>query len=205
MTGSLNILVVDDNEGCRDLYALWLDDNEVRTAGNGMEAHEEVGDEVDLVLLDRNMPGPTGEEVAESLRERGYDGHIVMVSSEAADFDVFSYPIDDYVQKPVDRSTLQSVVERYENQQSYRESLEEFFALSSKLAAIESSLPASERVANEEYDRLKRRVEQKRAEVDDAIKAAGTDWETAFKSFQAAMTTTPTETEKLDAGSSPCS
>lgn len=190
MTGSLTILIVDDNEGCRDLYALWLDDSEIRTAANGMEAVEEIDAGVDLVLLDRNMPGPTGEEVAEQLREQGYDGHIVMVSSEAADFDVLSYPIDDYVQKPVEESTLRSVVDRYERQQSYRESLEEFFALSSKLAAIESNLSAGERVANEEYDRLKRRVERKRAEVDEALDAAGTDWETAFQSCGAAMAAT---------------
>jgi DNA-binding response OmpR family regulator len=205
MTGSLTILVVDDNEGCRDLYSLWLDDNEVRTAANGMEAEAEIDSEVDLVLLDRNMPGPAGEEVAEQFRDGGYDGHIVMVSSEAADFDVFSYPIDDYVQKPVDRSTLQSVVERYREQQSYLESLEEFFALSSKLAAIESNLSAGERVASEEYDRLKRRVEQKRAEVDEALEAAGTDWETAFQSFQAAMNPGAPDAELADAGGSRCS
>jgi DNA-binding response OmpR family regulator len=205
MTGSLNVLVVDDNEGCRDLYSLWLEDKEVRTAANGMEAEEEIDDEVDLVLLDRNMPGPSGETVAEQFRDDGYDSHIVMVSSEAADFDVFSYPIDDYVQKPVDRSTLQSVVERYREQQSYRESLEEFFALSSKLAAIESNLSAGERVGNEEYDRLKRRVERKRAEVDEALQAAGTDWETAFKSFQAVMHIGTPEPEFADASGSSCS
>jgi len=193
MTGSLEILVVDDNDGCRDLYTLWLEDHLVRIASDGLEATEVIDDDVDLVLLDRNMPGPTGEEVAENFREAGYNGHIVMVSSEAADFNVLSYPIDDYVQKPVDRSTLQSVVERYENQESYRQSLEEFFALSSKLAAIESNLSASERVANEEYERLKNRVEQKRAEVDDALRAAGTDWETAFKSFHAAVTASSEE------------
>lgn len=181
MEGELRILVVDDTEGCRTLYREWLtSEHTVETAANGNRALEMVDDSYDIVLLDRRMPGPDGPEVAAEMRE--FDVHIVMISSLSADFDIVEYPIDSYVQKPIDRDDLESIVEQYASQQSYHDALEEYFSLTSKLAALEAQHTEAELSTHEEYTRLKSRVAQKRAEVDEAISEHTTDWNYAFKS-----------------------
>ncbi|MFN8542980.1 MAG: response regulator [Candidatus Binatia bacterium] len=65
------ILVVDDDEYCRDITARLLEREGYRTlqARNGIECLETVAREhVDLVLLDVVMPGMTGFEVIPKLR-----------------------------------------------------------------------------------------------------------------------------------------
>ena len=64
MVDDLNVLVVDDESGLADLYAVWLgDDHEVETAYSGQGALEEVTDDTDIVFLDRRMPQMSGDEV----------------------------------------------------------------------------------------------------------------------------------------------
>jgi len=139
MNGDLRILLVDDNEGCRELYALWLDGNyDVQTAENGLAAIETVTDDIDLVLLDRNMPGPNGVDVAEKLREDGYDGGIIMVSSQPLDFDLSQSPFDNYVQKPTQRGNLEHAVERFVTRQRLQDKLNEYYASTATLATLEA-------------------------------------------------------------------
>ncbi|MXR52257.1 response regulator [Halovenus sp. WSH3] len=109
---SLDVLIVDDTDGCRDLYAFWLeDDHAVETAPNGTVALDRIDHSVDLVLMDRNMPGPSGLDVAAEMRTAGYDCPIVMISSEPADVCLSESPLDEYLRKPVDESTLESTIE----------------------------------------------------------------------------------------------
>lgn len=179
--GELKILVVDDTEAVLELYSEWLDDNDVETALDGNRALETVDEEYDLVLLDREMPGPTGREVAVEIDKEGYDVHVVMVSSLPANFDMVEYPVDGYVQKPATQDDIKSIIRQYRRQQEYHDALEEYFSLTSKLAAIEAELSEDDLEASDEYERLKRRVGQKRAEVDGAISESSTDWDFAFK------------------------
>jgi len=181
MVGEHKILVVDDTEAVLELYSEWLDDNDVETATDGNRALEKVDREYDLVLIDREMPGPNGREVAIEMDEQGYDVHVVMVSSLPADFDLVEYPIDGYIQKPATQDEITSIVAQYRRQQEYHDALEEYFSLTSKLAAIEADRAESELKASDEYERLKRRVAEKRTEVDEAISESSTDWDFAFK------------------------
>jgi len=178
----LRILVVDDNEGCRELYTLWLGSaNTVIPAKNGHEAMDHLDETVDIVLLDRDMPGPSGIEVAQSIEESSTDAHVVMVSSMAPDFDIVECPIDGYLQKPVEGDEIQGVVDRYRSQQAYRAALDEFFSLSAKLAALEAGRSSDELERSEEYARLEDRVASKREEVNDALATARADWVGTFK------------------------
>lgn len=183
MGGTLRMLGVDGDEEYRDLYRGWLGaDHVVETVPDGKRALEAISEETDLVLLGRELDGPNGRDVAGQIHDRTHDCHVVMVSSEPADFDIVNYPIDSYVRKPLGRSDLDAIVDQYETQQQYRSALEEYFGLTSKLGAIEADLSESELEDSERYDRLRSRVEEARAEVDDAISASDTDWNVAFKS-----------------------
>ena len=64
------VLVVDDEEAVADAYTAQLEgEYETRTAYSGKEALETVDDGVDIVLLDRRMPGRSGDEVLERDRK----------------------------------------------------------------------------------------------------------------------------------------
>ena len=81
------VLVVEDEPDLADLYATWLKiDYSVRTAYGGEEAVEQLDDEIDVVLLDRRMPGLSGDEVLTKIRERGIDCYVSMVTAVEPDF-----------------------------------------------------------------------------------------------------------------------
>jgi CheY-like chemotaxis protein len=178
----MKILVAEDNADCRDLYSIWLgDEHTVQLVPDGTAALEALDPTVDLLFLDRDMPGHTGTEVADSVAELPHDPYVVMVSSMVPDFDIVEMPIDRYVQKPVDQRTLESVIEQCQAQEEYRSALDDFFALTSKLASIEAEKSAERLAESEEYERLKDRVAVKRAEVDSALTPDQVDWSLAFK------------------------
>lgn len=182
MAENLRILAVDDTADIRELYTLLLADHEVRTAPDGPTALERLDSQTDLVLLDRDMPGPSGLEVAEEIASQDIDCHVAMVSSMAPEFDIVSMPIDQYARKPVDTEMLTSIVDQCITQREYRDVLQEFFSLSSQLAAIEANHSASDLADSPEYEQLQTKVERKRAEVDAALTTDDTDWDVAFKS-----------------------
>jgi len=103
------VLVVEDEPDLADLYAAWLgDEYRVRTAYGGQEALDELDeadDEVDAILLDRRMPGLSGDEVLAAVRERGIDCRVAMVTAVEPDFDILKMGFDDYLVKPVTSDT----------------------------------------------------------------------------------------------------
>jgi len=101
------VLVVDDDERCRQLHQLWLSEAfEVRTAGTGREALDAVDGEVDVVVLDRQMPGLSGEDVFERLRAGRHEPGIVMVST----LEQAGVEPDAYLRKPVTSEVLTAAV-----------------------------------------------------------------------------------------------
>lgn len=180
----MTVLVTDDEKGIRDLYEYWLDgEYEVRTAADGREALDALSGAVDVVLLDREMPGPSGTEVAERIEQSAHDPYVVIVSSQPMDFDVAASPVDDYVRKPVDEAGLREAIETYTTQREYEAALDEYFALTAKLAAIEADHAPAELADDDRYGRLQRQVERKRAEVDEALDRSDADWTAAFETI----------------------
>lgn len=183
MTGTLRILVVDDNDDLRELYSLWLDDSHtVTTAHDGLEALETLSDAFDLVLLDRNMPGPDGLDIARTMRAEGFDGGIVIVSSEQIDFEVPSSPVDNYLEKPADRSDFEHVVEQTVKQK-LQSTLNEYYALTESLASVEARYIGSDIEECEEFAAVKRRLEEKQRVIRELLSTGALDWNTAFSVF----------------------
>lgn len=184
MRETLEILLADDNDGCRDLYSLWLeDDHDVQTAPNGKVALDRVEDGTDLVILDWNMPGPSGPEVAEAIAESGYECKILLISSATPDFNIEETPIDEYVEKPADRETITSLVNGFATQQAYQSALSEFYAVSATVARIESTVPETELDGLDQYSQLRQRVEQKQNELTALLEDSEIDWRGAFESL----------------------
>lgn len=184
MGGDLTVLVTDDDAGCRELYRHWLaDHHEVRTASHGYETLEQLDESVDVVLLDRDMPGPSGSEVARRIAATDFDPHVAMISSAPFDLDLVETPIHDYRRKPVDESDIRAIIAEYRCREEYEAALAELFSLTSKLAALEAGRTSTARAVDERYARLEWLVEEKRVEVDRALRRSDPDWTTAFRTF----------------------
>jgi DNA-binding response OmpR family regulator len=184
MTDELTILVVDDEEDIADLYTTWLQmDHEVRKAYRGEEALEKVDEDVDLVFLDRQMPDYAGDEVLEMIRDRGLDCRVVMVTAVDPDFDIVSMDFDDYLTKPVMRDDLTDAVETMRERDAYDETLQEYYALTSKKATLEAEKTPSELQASEEYQEMVERVEELEEEADPASAGFDDDYDSLFQEF----------------------
>lgn len=160
-TAEIRALVVDDEKEVADAYALRLQGVcETETAYTGKQALEIASEStVDLVLLDRHMPGMSGDEVLEELRDRGFDGRIIMVTAVDPDFGVVEMPFDEYLCKPMNREDLHAAVEHQRRVLAY-ETLGEFFSAESKRAVLAAEIPEEHRDDREEYRELAARVER---------------------------------------------
>src|ERR1700722_6031311 len=79
------VMCVDDDAGIRELYGVLLGQNghEVIAASNGRHAlhvFESKGGEIDAVILDYEMPGMNGLELATWLKQRHPKLPVIMIS-----------------------------------------------------------------------------------------------------------------------------
>ena len=182
----LTILAIDDDPDYRDLYSIWLGERyDVEVAPEGPAGLETLTSDTDIVILDWEMPGPPGTEVAQQIAEGNHDPYVAMVSSREPDFEMFDAPIDEFVHKPVDRDDLERLIEQFRTQDAYHAALDDLFSLTRRLASLEAAYDEAELSSHEESDRLTQRIATKRAEVDEAIAATETDWAVAFKAVGA--------------------
>lgn len=108
MSAMTKVLVVDDNADCLQLVNRMLrgDGFQVVCVDNGPEALECLAnDPPDIVLLDVMMPGMTGFEVLEALRDNPKNSAlpVIMLTASTNDDDVMSayqYGSDYYITKP---------------------------------------------------------------------------------------------------------
>ncbi|QLD89267.1 HalX domain-containing protein [Natronomonas salina] len=160
------VLVVDDERDLADLYAAWLEsDYEVRTAYGGEGAIEALDESVDVALIDRLMPTISGDEVLEYVRSEGYECRVAMVTAVEPDFDIIEMGFDEYIVKPIRHGDLTEVVESLVSRSTYDRQLQEFFALASKRAALQSQKSAHELDESEAYADLEVELEELRDEL----------------------------------------
>jgi DNA-binding response OmpR family regulator len=176
------VLVVEDEPGLADLFTDWLHDRyEVLTATSGQGALELYSPAVDVVLLDRRMPGLTGDEVLERIRDAGGDCGVAMVTAVEPDFDVLEMGFDAYLTKPIDKDRLIDVVERLLKRAHYDVQEQEYFSLVSKRVARRSEKSVMELEADERYLELEEQIGLLRAELDETAEDLdGEDFEAAF-------------------------
>lgn len=99
------ILVVDDEKSIVKgiKFSLEQDDMQVDVAYDGEEAYEKAkSNSYDMILLDIMLPGHTGLEVCQMIREFS-DVPIIMLTAKGEDMDKIlglEYGADDYITKP---------------------------------------------------------------------------------------------------------
>lgn len=160
------VLVVEDQKGLAEAYSAVLSpEYTVLTAFNGQDALAKVDSDVDVILLDRRMPGMSGDEVLAELTARGITAKVAMLTAVEPDTDIIDMPFDDYVTKPVDNDQLLNLVETLLMWATYDEYSQEFFRLASKKKALESA----DREYTDEYQQVLNRMKEIQTKVDSTL------------------------------------
>ena len=117
-SGALRAVVVDDEQLAREELCFLLGQipgiEVVGQAGDGPEALTVIAAQSpDLVMLDVQMPGLTGFEVARRLLGGDTDSHVVFVTAyDRHAIEAFDVNAVDYLLKPVEAERLATAVER---------------------------------------------------------------------------------------------
>jgi two-component system LytT family response regulator/two-component system response regulator LytT len=115
---TLRTVVVDDEQLARDELCFLLQQlpgiEVVAQAGDGPEALTVIAEQSpDLVMLDVQMPGITGFEVARRLVQSAVDSHLVFVTAyDRHAIEAFEVNAVDYLLKPVEMTRLATAVDR---------------------------------------------------------------------------------------------
>ncbi len=108
--GKKYILVADDDKEIREIISLLLSSEgyTVTTAQDGIQAADMAGPDIDLYILDVNMPGQSGILAASQIRKQ-FETPIVFLTAYSSESDKvmgFSVGADDYIVKPFSNAEL---------------------------------------------------------------------------------------------------
>lgn len=119
------ILIVEDEPNIRELILYNLKTN----GYDGIEAEDGIlgitmvhRERPDLILLDIMLPGKSGYEICQELREEGNNTPIIMITAKTEEMDKvmgLEYGADDYISKPFGirelMARIKAVLRRYES------------------------------------------------------------------------------------------
>lgn len=168
------ILIVEDDSAERELYEEMLKNQyDILKAKNGEKALEKISSEINLIMLDRKMPGLTGDQVLEKIRNNE-DPKIreiptIMLTALNADLDIINMGFDDYLNKPVSPKQLREKIQETLSLNKYSQNLNDYFSLVNKKNTLQDSLPEKELTENEKYQKLIKQIEEKRKQIDEEI------------------------------------
>ena len=166
-TDDITVLVVDDESQLLQLFETYLEERfTVQTAADGETALERIDASVDAVLLDRRMPGMSGDEVLERLRDRGTDVPVAMTTAIDPDVDILDMPFDEYLTKPVGQEELYSVIERLTIRSEFDSKTREFFRLAAKRDALNEG---GEIESKDELGRIGERMKELKGELGETL------------------------------------
>lgn len=98
------IVVVEDEEDILDLIKFTLNDYKVFTFSSTNGVKELLDkEEIDLIIMDRNLPGTEGSIFIQTLRDKGYNQPVIYLTAKDKEEDIlqgFERGGDDYITKP---------------------------------------------------------------------------------------------------------
>lgn len=117
MNNDIRIAIIEDDENLRFLvsHRLQAEGYTILEASNGLDAEGLIlNEKPDIVLLDWMLPLKEGSEVCKEIREKGYEGQVIMMTAKAQDIDkidAYNFGVSDYVTKPFNMDVLVALIE----------------------------------------------------------------------------------------------
>jgi len=145
-----NVSVFEPNETRADLYALWLDDYNVRTALTRREADDLLDGSAGVVVVNRAFGGGEGETLVGIARRRNPVCTVVAVRGRSQGFPGVD-PANHLV-RPVFEEDLRGVVDRLMRRVNYRLGLVEYYRASARVASFEFGADSAEAAATAAYE-----------------------------------------------------
>jgi Response regulators consisting of a CheY-like receiver domain and a winged-helix DNA-binding domain len=161
------VLVVDDERDAADVYALRLQEEyDTEVAYSGEAALGAVRADTDVVLLDRRMPEMSGGEVLRTLRERSFEGSVIMLTAVDPGLEVVDMPFDEYITKPAEKEKLVAAINR-QVELDRGEARAQYHEVRSKLSVLERELPPDQ-LNSKTLSRLRERANTLKQQLSDA-------------------------------------
>jgi len=154
-----NVLVVEENRTRADLYALWLDDFDVRVAVTPGQVEDELDDTVAVTVLEQEFADGSAESVLEAIRARAPACRVVATRDRSATFPDLG--VDHQLVQPVFEEELLDLVRTLVCQVNYRLALQLYYRTTSQLASLDVKQRLSEERADRQ-DTLERRADSLR-------------------------------------------
>jgi len=169
MTDEATVLVVDDEDKLADMYVLWLRrEYDVRTAYDAQAAADELDESVDVVLLDRRMPGVSGDHLLDEFTEDP-PFSVIMITAVEPDFDIIEMGFDDYLCKPVQHDDLEAAIDHQIDVQDRDDRLREYLVARAKLTVLEAEKSRHELSESSAYADLRSTAERMEATLEDSV------------------------------------
>ncbi len=117
MQNEIKVAIIEDDENLRFLVSHRLEKEgyKVIETGNGGQAVDLIlGEQPEIVLLDWMLPEKEGSEICASLRSKGFENVIIMMSAKSQDIDkidAFKFGVSDYVSKPFNMDVLVAMLD----------------------------------------------------------------------------------------------
>src|SRR3569833_2585839 len=117
MDKEIKIALVEDDENLRFLVGerLQSEGYKVLEADNGDDAEAMIIEEQPhIVLLDWMLPGRQSTKVCASIREKGFDKLVIMMTAKAQDVDkieAYNFGVSDYITKPFNMDVLVALID----------------------------------------------------------------------------------------------
>ncbi|MGG6440859.1 response regulator [Saccharococcus caldoxylosilyticus] len=128
---ALRFFLIEDDAVVRKMLEKIIHENElgevVGQADDGLDVSADQLFSVDVVLIDLLMPGRDGIQTIKKLREEGFAGQFIMISqveNKEMIGQAYLHGVDTYIQKPINRYEVVSVLKRVAEHISVLQSLQ---------------------------------------------------------------------------------
>lgn len=150
------LLVVEDDQNQADLYRKWLENYEVEQI-DIEQLHEELGNDILAVILDRDLGGKVSEKYLNLLEASNLP--VIMVTGLEPDIEIAEMYIQDYIVKPVSKERLRDAVNDMTSLIEKTSKERKVESIKSRKEILESHIPNSKLKQSEEYIKLVKKLE----------------------------------------------
>jgi DNA-binding NtrC family response regulator len=170
MTEATTVLIVEDEESLATLHNHHLQNEyETEVAFNAGEALVKLSPDIDLVFLDRRMPGMSGDELLEHIEDWESECQVIMVTAVDPELALVDLPIAGYLTKPVSKQEMLDAAEQALLISKYESLVFEYYEAKRKYALLLSEYSTGEIESDEDFLALENEVERLENEISSTL------------------------------------